>query len=197
MANHRIMADNDVQLQGSDTETGADSRAAEQSWSGTLHQPLHQSLGHAFQPQDSQEAQGRLLRAILVRKGQAQLRRTLLRAYGERCAISRCGVAQVLEVAYILPFSHHKTNHPSNTLLLRSDLHLLFDLHLLTIDPETLTVLIAPGLAHSCYGTMAGRTIYWPSVDEYEPDLEALAQHKALCAWHQQEESAWSEAYSF
>lgn len=153
-------------------------------------------LSQTFNLKDAEDAQGRLLRSILLRKGHARLRQKLLRAYDDCCAISRCGVVQVLEVAYILPFSGKETNQPSNALLLRSDLHLLFDLHLLTIDPQTLTVSIAPTLMDSHYSDLAGRSLYLPRVEEFQPNLESLAFHQQLCSWQQEEESAWSEAYA-
>ena len=42
----------------------------------------------------------------------------------------------------------------SNGLLLRSDLHTLFDLRLLAVDPDTLTVLLSPKLKDTCYGEL-------------------------------------------
>jgi putative restriction endonuclease len=54
--------------------------------------------------------------------------------------ISGCLVLQVLEAAHIRPHRGQRDNHPENGLLLRADLHTLFDLDLLGIEPSTLTV---------------------------------------------------------
>src|SRR3712207_8092818 len=44
-----------------------------------------------------------------------------------------------------------ETNHPTNGLLLRADLHLLFDQGLIGIDPATMTVLVHPALRSTRY----------------------------------------------
>jgi uncharacterized protein YjbI with pentapeptide repeats len=183
----------ELQLTEDPREAVAESRAIEAEWSALFDEPVSQPL----QFKTPEEAQSRLMRSIHLRQGHDDLRRKLLQAYDQRCAITRCSVSQVLEVAYILPFCHEATHQPSNALLLRSDLHLLFDLHLLTIDPQTLTVLVAPLLMDSYYRTVVGRSLYLPRVAEYQPSLASLGEHKAACSWERGEESAWSEAYSF
>ena len=155
---------------------------------------LHQDLGSYFQSENPTDAQVRLQRSILLRKGHYPLRKKLLLAYDERCAISRCSVHQVLEVAYILPFCGKLTNDPSNVLLLRSDLHLLFDLHLIAIDPNTLTVRLAPWLQDSYYSNLEGRSLYLPLNPDLCPSPEALAEHQNLCEWEVNE--AWTNAYA-
>ena len=54
-----------------------------------------------------------------------------------------CDVVAVLKATHIMPYRGEETNHPSNGLLLRADLHTLFDVGLLTIDPKTMTVRLA------------------------------------------------------
>ena len=41
----------------------------------------------------------------------------------------------VVEAAHIWPYSGEEDNHPANGLLLRTDIHTLFDLELMGIDP--------------------------------------------------------------
>jgi hypothetical protein len=77
---------------------------------------------------------------IARRRGQAAFRTGLLNAYGGRCAISGCGVVDVLEAAHTRPWSETREMDIRCGLLLRADLHTLFDLGLLTIDPETFAV---------------------------------------------------------
>ncbi|MDZ7808966.1 MAG: HNH endonuclease signature motif containing protein [Arhodomonas sp.] len=48
---------------------------------------------------------------------------TLIEAYEGRCAITGCNMLDVLEAAHIHPYRGDATNHPSNGLLLRADLH--------------------------------------------------------------------------
>ena len=63
-----------------------------------------------------------------------------------RCMVSGCQLVDLLEAAHIRPYRGENDNHPSNGLLLRADLHTLFDLDLLGIDPETLLVRLADPL---------------------------------------------------
>ena len=85
----------------------------------------------------------RTLRAIRERRGQASFRRKLIRRYGRKCMVSRCDLLDVVEAAHIWPYRGPDDNHPDNGLLLRADLHTLFDLDLLGIHPDTLRVSIA------------------------------------------------------
>ena len=70
----------------------------------------------------------RVLRAIKERRGQASFRKKLIRRYGGKCVVSACDLRDVLEAAHIWPYRGTNDNHPSNGLLLRADLHTLFDL---------------------------------------------------------------------
>lgn len=97
--------------------------------------------------------------AARVRKGQGKFRANLLRAYGQRCCISGHGPEEVLEAVHILPHSATGLNELDNGLLLRSDLHHLFDQRLLEIDPEGLVVEIDPVLEGTPYWDLNGRTL--------------------------------------
>jgi HNH endonuclease len=77
-----------------------------------------------------------LVSNILRRRGQEKFRKDLLYNYGGRCAITNCNVTSVLEAAHIRPYSDGGLTHPSNGILLRSDIHTLFDLDLLSINPD-------------------------------------------------------------
>jgi predicted restriction endonuclease len=65
----------------------------------------------------------------------------------------------VLEAAHIVPFLGKHTNSPDNALLLRADLHTLFDRELLSIDPTTLTVKVSGELGGSMYAAFSGRRV--------------------------------------
>ncbi len=70
------------------------------------------------------------------RLGQGTFRILVTEAYGRNCAITSEKTLPVLEAAHILPFANEGPNVTSNGLLLRSDLHTLFDLGYLTVTPE-------------------------------------------------------------
>jgi len=57
-------------------------------------------------------------------------------AYHRRCAITGERTLPVLEAAHIKPFSKEGPNNVKNGLLLRSDVHKLFDLGFVTVTPD-------------------------------------------------------------
>ena len=75
-----------------------------------------------------------------VRRGQAEFRSNLLGAYGSKCVITGEGPEEVLEAVHIVPHSVSGINELDNGLLMRADLHHLFDDGLLTINPISKTV---------------------------------------------------------
>lgn len=79
-----------------------------------------------------------------VRHGQAIFRENLLNYYGGVCLISGATTLEVIEAAHIAPYNGTITNSLNNGLLLRVDLHRLFDCGLLGIQPDTHTIRIAP-----------------------------------------------------
>jgi putative restriction endonuclease len=113
-------------------------------------------------------ANGFLVRSVIQRRGQQTFRNHLIQAYDGRCAISGCGVLDVLEAAHIVPYLGPATNKVSNGLLLRADLHTLFDCGLIGIDPATLTVVVAKRLLGGEYGALQGVPIAMPSLVETE-----------------------------
>lgn len=94
--------------------------------------------------------------AIKQRRGQREFRKELWNRYGTVCLVSGCDLPDVLEAAHINPFRGRHSNHPENGLLLRADLHTLFDLDLLGIHPDTLEVHLHPKVAAQGYGQFAG-----------------------------------------
>jgi len=65
-----------------------------------------------FNPSDLEDARERVAGEILKRRGQPSFRKTLLKIYGNRCAITGCGATEVLEACHIVPYFGPKTNHP-------------------------------------------------------------------------------------
>jgi putative restriction endonuclease len=76
------------------------------------------------------------------RPGQAGFRLGLLDAYGNRCAITGENIVPVLEAAHIQPVEREGTNDLTNGLVLRSDMHKLFDDGLIGIAPDR-TVMVS------------------------------------------------------
>jgi len=71
-----------------------------------------------------------------ARLGQGAFRVLVLDAYHRRCAVTGERVLPVLEAAHIKPYSEEGPHHTSNGLLLRSDLHTLFDSGYITVTRD-------------------------------------------------------------
>jgi hypothetical protein len=131
-----------------------------------------------FNPTGLEDARERVAGEILKRRGQPGFRRKLLKLYGNKCAITGCGATEVLEACHIVPYLGPKTNHPSNGLILRADLHTLFDLDLITIEPESMKVAVAPSLRKSEYGSLEGVQLRKPAIPAFAPAAGALEERR-------------------
>lgn len=110
-------------------------------------------------PVSMDDARTKIAQSIVRRRGQAKFRAELLEAYGGRCAVTGCPVAAVLEAAHIKPYLGDHTNVVQNGLLLRADLHTLFDLKLLRIEPQSRTIVLGPALEGTEYWPLNGRPL--------------------------------------
>jgi hypothetical protein len=107
----------------------------------------------------SLDARALVLRSIRARQGQARFRAMLRDRYGDACMITGCAVIDVVEAAHISPYRGPADNHADNGLLLRADLHTLFDLDLLAIDPSSLRVQVHPQVIGPDYAEIDGRLV--------------------------------------
>ncbi|HEY0015492.1 MAG TPA: HNH endonuclease [Longimicrobium sp.] len=133
--------------------------------------PVYQDFGEA--PDDDPARLARFARR--VRRGQPKFRKNLLTLYGGRCAVSGWGPESVLEAAHIRLHAHSGLNRSENGILLRADLHGLFDDGLLKIDPDTLTVVLDPSLRDTPYWPLNGAALR-PRRDGSHPSREYLRQ---------------------
>ena len=125
-----------------------------------------------FNPQTIEDARKFLLRSVVQRRGQSRFRSQLLQAYNGKCAISQSDCAHVLEAAHIIPYLGEQTNHVKNGIILRSDLHTLFDLNLLTIN-EDYTVKVSDVISGD-YLKFNGIKLNLPDNQEDWPSQKAL-----------------------
>lgn len=136
-------------------------------------------------PEFSNEAQARRyeMRAIVMREGQPQFKAALLDAYEGRCAVTGSGVVAILEGAHIHPYCDGgaQTNVVSNGLLLRADIHTLFDRGLLWVDANGCVQLDAD-LADSEYASLKGRPLREPKNAAARPHPAHLAHHRVNVA---------------
>ncbi|MFW6296450.1 MAG: HNH endonuclease [Halothece sp.] len=92
---------------------------------------------------------------------------------------------EALEAAHIMPYIETGNNHPSNGLLLRADLHSLFDLNLILIHPETMLVHLSPSLRNTQYRTIEGKKLRIPENETYCPNQDFLKYRFQQCDWCQ------------
>jgi putative restriction endonuclease len=108
----------------------------------------------------------------------------LLDAYDNRCAVTRLNEPVVLEAAHIEPYSGAASNVAQNGLILKSDIHKLFDRGLLVIQPD-LTTMLAPSLQNGSYAIHEGQRIHVPEREAFKPSPRLLEIHMdaAMINW--------------
>lgn len=133
----------------------------------------------SFDPSNVIDGRQRVIGQILRRRGQPEFRKKLLLAYEDRCAISDCDLVEALEAAHIVPYRGPETNDVRNGLLIRSDLHTLFDLGLITVDVDSMSLVLSPKLQATSYGDLGGRRLRLPKNPSLWPSPEALKYHRS------------------
>lgn len=133
----------------------------------------------AFNPENITDARERVVREVARRRGQRHFRDLLMESYSQRCVVTACPIVDILEAAHIFPYLGAATNHVSNGLLLRSDIHMLFDCGLLGFSHEDFAVVLAPRLLGTTYEKLKGRKLRKPISEIANPNRKALEKH--LC----------------
>jgi HNH endonuclease len=120
---------------------------------------------------------------VLVRPrlGQGAFRVAVTDAYSRSCALTQEHSLPVLESAHIKPYSRGGTHEISNGVLLRSDLHRLFDLGYLTVTPD-LRLEISNRLRTDfengrTYYPMHGNQVFVPTTARLQPSRDLLQWH--------------------
>lgn len=119
-----------------------------------------------------------------VRLGQAAFKALVQEAYGRKCAVTGDRIVPVLQAAHIRPVTAAGEHRVDNGLLLRSDVHTLFDRGYLGVHPERKTLLVSPRLrrdwknGEEFYARAAsGDPIELPARRVDHPNHEFLAWH--------------------
>lgn len=116
----------------------------------------------------------RVLREVKLRLGQSEFRAALIEAYSGKCSVTGCDAVDALEAAHIEPHCNVESNDPRNGLLLRADVHTLFDRHLLGINPSTMKITIAARLHGTSYDFLHGESLRVPNDVALQPQTTAL-----------------------
>lgn len=118
---------------------------------------------------------------IRPRLGQGTFRILITDTYDRRCAVTAEKAIPVLEAAHIRPVARGGFHHVDNGLLLRSDIHTLYDRGYLTIAPDH-RIHVSPRLKTDFddgenYRKLEGSVIRLPHRPDRHPNPQALEWH--------------------
>jgi putative restriction endonuclease len=120
---------------------------------------------------------------VRPRLGQGLFSLTVRDAYGGACAVTGEHSTPVLEAAHIVPYGRGGEHRVDNGLLLRSDLHRLYDRGYVTVTPDYVFH-VGDSLREDfdngrSYYSLGGKTIALPEPEAWRP-------HRDLLEWHAQ-----------
>lgn len=122
---------------------------------------------------------------VTPRLGQGAFRALVLDAYQSHCAITGHKIRPTLQAAHIRPIADGGQHRVDNGLLLRSDIHTLFDLGYVTINQDY-RLIVSPrlrddfGNGDDLYAlSAAARPITTPKRRQDQPSVTALQWHQA------------------
>ena len=118
---------------------------------------------------------------VLPRLGQGSFQVAVLDAYGRRCAITGAKVVPALEAGHIRPYGEGGEHRVDNGLLLRRDVHALFDRGYISVTPA-MEILVSKRLRIEFnngeeYAALNGAPLRMPTRKEYQPNPEFLDWH--------------------
>ncbi len=142
--------------------------------SSRLNRPQLASMGE----ESSRFGEPRLIRPRL---GQGAFRVLVTDIYQRRCAVTRERTLPALEAAHIRPYSDGGAHEARNGLLLRRDIHSLFDTGYVTVTPD-LRFEVSRRIKEDFengrdYYALHGRRIRAPQETRQHPDPVALSWH--------------------
>jgi len=117
-----------------------------------------------------------------VRKGQSRFRKALQNLYGSRCAFTGTSEETVLEACHIISHAETGDNSLDNGLLLRSDIHVLFDEHLMTIANDGQHILVHKDVTAPEYARL---NLTAPGLRPSTPEshLALIRRHNSELGW--------------
>jgi putative restriction endonuclease len=118
---------------------------------------------------------------IIPRLGQGAFRVSVTDAYGRACAASGGKVLPALDAAHIKPYSFGGPHEVSNGILLRRDIHSVFDAGYVTID-EDFRLVVSDRVRSDFnngeeYRRLHGERLKLPATPIHQPDKDALRWH--------------------
>lgn len=118
---------------------------------------------------------------IFPRLGQGAFRVIVTDSYKRQCALTGSHILHVLDAAHIRPYGKGGNHDPSNGLLLRQDVHTLFDRGYLTVTPE-FRAEISGRIKEEFdngkeYYALHGESVQIPDQPGFKPSIDQLKWH--------------------
>jgi hypothetical protein len=113
-----------------------------------------------------------------VRQNQGRFKTLLKKVWGAKCAVTGCREESVLEGAHIIPYAVGRDYAKSNGLLLRADIHALFDARLLSVDADG-RVHVAKSVKDTGYSSLQGKRLTLPKAKWPAKLADTLAERHA------------------
>lgn len=118
---------------------------------------------------------------VRPRLGQGAFRVVVTDDYRRRCAITGEKTLPALDAAHIRPYSEGGEHAPSNGILLRRDIHSLFDAGYVTVSPD-LRFEVSNRIREEFengrhYYALHGQALSLPEARAHRPELDALRWH--------------------
>lgn len=118
--------------------------------------------GDYLLPIDATTAQirgGHAVRPTRVRLGQSAFRKALLRSQGPRCAFTGDHPEAVLDACHLYSYAQLGKHHEHGGVLLRRDLHTLFDRGIIAVGPQDTIDVSEDFRKYPTYGELQGRPL--------------------------------------
>lgn len=148
-----------------------------------LWNAIQERVARTAMPLISQDNRDRYGSPMLVRPrlGQGAFRVMVTDAYKRKCAITGERTLPALEAAHIRPFAEGGSHDPQNGLLLRRDIHALFDGGYVTVTPD-MKFHVSRRIKEEFengrhYYAMDNQPVALPSSTSWNPDPVALNWH--------------------
>lgn len=131
--------------------------------------------------QDSSRARFGAPQLVRPRLGQGAFRLLVTDLYQRRCAVTRERTLPALDAAHIQPYAEGGVHEASNGLLLRRDIHSLFDAGYVTVTPD-LRFEVSRRIKEEYengrhYYALHGEPVWAPQTGRERPDAGALGWH--------------------
>ncbi|MFD4541349.1 HNH endonuclease [Streptomyces bauhiniae] len=126
---------------------------------------------------------GHRISSVRLRVGQSAFRARLIREQGELCAFTGAAPEAVLEAAHLYSYAQSGEHQDYGGLLLRRDIHRLFDLGQIAVCPGSTLIDLAPSLrSYPLYAPLHGQPLAVQIRPEHRAWLEAHWLSKRVSA---------------